>query len=564
MQSTTTTIIIIGGVAGGASAATRARRTNEHADIILFEKDEHVSFANCGLPYYIGGEIEERGKLLVASPQLLRERFRIDVRTRQEVTGINRQLKTIRVHNHATGDSYEQRYDKLILSPGAAPVVPPLEGVHSSNVFTLRNLADTDRIKAAVAGHRKARHVTVIGAGFIGLEMVEQLVAAGVKVTLIERQPQVMTLLDPEMAQPLTVELRRAGVELILGDNVAGFDVEDGRACAVQMAGGARVETDAVIIGIGVRPNTQLAGDAGLIVGASGGIATNDVMQTNDPDIYAVGDAAEYPHGPTNGRMRIALAGPANRSGRIAGEHAATGRAATMKPVMGTAIVRVFGLTAALTGLTERVARRLKIPHASIIVHGRHHAGYYPGSQPLSIKLIFAPDSGKVLGAQIIGQDGVDKRIDVIATAMTFGATVRDLAGLDLAYAPPFGSAKDPIHMAGFVASNQLDGLARFVAPGDDLSAYQVVDVRTSAEVEHQPLADVEHAVNIPLDALRSRMQELDPNRATVVICAAGVRGYAAARILQQNGFAAVYTLSGGAKSRGDAVAARPQPTVPA
>ena len=551
-----TIIVIIGGVAGGASAATRARRANEHADIILFEKDEHVSFANCGLPYYIGGEIDERGKLLVASPQLLRERFRIDVRTRQEVTAIDRQRKTLRVFNHATGQSEEQRYDKLVLSPGAAPVVPPMPGVDAANVFTLRNLADADRIKSAVTREGGVRHVTVIGAGFIGLEMVEQLVATGVKVTLVELQPQVLPLFDPEMAQPLEADMRRAGVEVIVGDSVRQFECGGSHVTAVELMSGTRFETNAVVVGIGVRPNTRLALDAGLVIGASGGIATNDVMQTNDPDIYAVGDAAEYPYGPTSSRMRVALAGPANRAGRIAGEHAATGRAASMKPVLGTSIVRVFAQTAAMTGLTERLAKRLKIPHESVIVHGRHHAGYYPGAQPISIKLLFAPDTGKVLGAQIIGQEAVDKRIDVIATAMSFGATVRDLAGLDLAYAPPFGSAKDPIHMAGFVASNRLDGLVRFVGPGDDLDGYQVIDVRTPAEFAKEPLAHASHAINVPLDSLRERLSELDASQPTVVVCASGVRSYAAARILQQNGFADVRSVSGGAKSRADAVAA--------
>lgn len=550
------TIVIVGGVAGGASAATRARRMNEGAKIILFERDEHVSFANCGLPYYIGGEIDERDKLLVASAEMLKRRFRLDVRTREEVVSIDRQAKQVTVRRLAGGETYTQPYDRLILSPGASPFVPPIDGVGAENVMTLRNLADTDAIKAQV-DRDETRSAVVIGAGFIGLEMVEQLVRRGVQTTLIELQPRVLPLLDAEMAQPLADELRRHDVTLHLGTGIARIvTAEDGRASAVELDDGTSIDTDLVILGIGVRPNTKLAREAGLDIGASGGIATNDYLQTSDPDIYAVGDAAEYPYAPTGGRQRIALAGPANRAGRLAGEHAVTGAGAAMTPVMGTSIVRVFDTTAAMTGLTTSLAGRVGQSARSVTVVAKHHAGYYPGAEPLTLKLVYEPESGRVLGAQAIGGRGIDKRIDVIATAMRFGATAADLAGLDLAYAPPFGAAKDPVHLAAFVAMNELAGVESFCDAHADLSDAQVVDVRTEAEVREMPLADAAHAVNIPLDELRDRLGELDAAKPTVVTCAVGIRGHTAARILRQHGFAEVSNLSGGATVRGRAIAA--------
>ncbi len=548
------TIVIVGGVAGGASAATRARRMNEQAEIILFEKDEHVSFANCGLPYYLGGEIAERDKLVVATPEFLTRRFRLDVRTRQEVQSINRQNKTVTVRNHAKGETYEQRYDKLILSPGASPITPPIDGVKGRNVFTLRNLADTDRIFEAI--HEVSpKKAVVVGSGFIGLEMVEQLAERGYSLALVELLPQVLPLLDPEMARPIEDALRAHHVELYLGDGLSRILLDDqGAARAVELTSGKTVEAGLVILGIGVRPNIQLAQAAEIAIGPSGGLGANEFMQTNDPDIYAVGDAAEYTYGPTGKPQRIALAGPANRSGRLVGEHAATGQAAPMAPVFGTSIVRVFDQTAALTGLTTKLAERLKTPHRSVTVIANHHAGYYPGAEPITLKLLYDPDSGRVLGAQAIGREGVDKRIDVLATAMAFNATVRDLTGLDLAYAPPFGSAKDIVHIAGFVACNQRDGNEDLLEAGADLSEKQVVDVRTPAEVKKAPLAGAPHAVNIPLDELRSRLEELDPAAATVVSCGVGMRGHAAARILRQHGFGDVKNLSGGATMRNRAI----------
>ncbi len=546
------TIVIVGGVAGGASAATRARRMNEHARIILFEKDEHVSFANCGLPYYIGGEIEQRDKLLVAKPALLRRRFNLDVRTRCEVTAIDRQRKTVSVHDHRGGRTFEQHYDKLILSPGAAPIVPPIDGMDAANVFTLRNLQDTDRIKNFIERRGTGRAV-VVGAGFIGLEMVEMFLRLKMRVSLVELQRQVLPPLDAEMARLVEQSLRRHGVDLHLGAGLKGFDLRevDGRTAVshVVLDDATRLAADVVIVAIGVRPNTRLAADAGLKLGDRGGIRVNAFLQSSDPDIYAAGDAVEYMHAVADLPMRIPLAGPANRSGRLAGEHAATGRCAPMAPVLGTAIVRVFDTVAAVTGCNERCIDQLAGHAQRLYITANHHAGYYPGAQAMTIKLLYEVDSGKILGAQIVGGAGVDKRIDVIAAVIQLGGTVEDLTTLDLGYAPPFGSAKDPVHMAGFAAANQRAGLVRFAQPADDLTGTQVVDMRTSGELTEAPLAAA-HAVHIPLDELRDRLHELDPARPTVTVCRSGLRSYVGARILMQHGFADVADLTGGSTMR--------------
>ncbi len=556
MSSEALTIVIVGGVAGGASAATRARRMNERAEIILFEKDGHVSFANCGLPYHIGEEIPDREQLLVATPALLSQRFRLDVRVRQEVLSINRDRKVVKVRRRDESDTYDQSYDKLILAPGASPLVPPIQGAEAANVLTLRNLSDTDRIKTIV-DRKQTKRALVVGAGFIGLEMVEQLVGREIETTLVELQPQVLPLLDPEMAQPLADELERHGVTLHLGNGIARVVTgENGLATAVELSDGTLIETDLVLLGLGIRPNVALAVQAGLTIGDSGGIATNDFMQTNDADIYAVGDAAEYPYAPTESRMRIALAGPANRAGRLAGEHAATGHSDPMQPVLGTSVVRVFDVTAAMTGLSRNLAKRLSREERSVTIISKHHAGYFPGAQTLTLKLVYEQGVGKILGAQIVGGAGVDKRIDVIATAMHFGGTVRELAGLDLAYAPPFGAAKDPIHLAAFAACNELDGIECFCDSDDTLDGQQVVDVRTAAEVERSPLRGVDRVIHIPVDELRDRIDELDCERPVVVSCAVGIRGHIAARILKQNGFT-VRNLAGGATVRTRAVDAK-------
>ncbi len=547
-------IVIVGGVAAGASAATRARRCNESAEIILLEKDEHVSFANCGLPYHIGGEIPERGKLLVATRELLERRFRLDVRPFHEAIRIDRTAKSVVVRDLKRNCETEISYDKLILSPGASPLVPDMPGANAPGVFTLRNIADMDRICSATTSS-VSRKAIVIGAGFIGLEMVEQLVRLGFQVTLAELQPQVLPPMDPEMVVPLRDELTRHNVTLCAGDGIKQILVDaQGRASGVELGSGRKIDGDLVILGLGVRPNVKLAVDAGLVTGQSGGIATNRFQQTSDPDIYAAGDACEYLYGPTGGQMRVPLAGPANRAGRLAGQHAATGECFPMAPVNGTAIVRVFDQTAGMTGLTAKAAARSGIPFRSVTVIAGQHAGYFPGATPLTLKLLYDPSTGKVLGAQAIGHDGIDKRIDVIATAMAFQATVRDLTGLDLSYAPPFGSAKDPIHQAAFIACNELDGLSSMLEAGADLSAYQVVDIRTAAEIQKAPLTGCDHPIHIPVDELRMRLKELDASLPTVVSCGVGIRGHVAESILRQSGFSTVYNLSGGATLRRRAV----------
>ncbi|HTN02797.1 MAG TPA: FAD-dependent oxidoreductase, partial [Planctomycetaceae bacterium] len=469
-MSTGLRIVIVGGVAGGASAATRARRMNEDAEITLIEKDEHISFANCGLPYYLGGEIAPREKLLVATPELLQKRFRIRVLTRTEVVGIDREARAVAIHDRRTDERGLLPYDRLILAPGAVPIRPPLPGIDAPNVLALRNLADTDRIHAEI--HAAAgRRVAVVGAGYIGLEMAEQLTRQGVGVDLIELQPQVLPPVDPEMAEPLAQALRDKGVRLHLGTGLESVEVDAaGRAVAVILSNGERVPTDLVILGMGVRPLVDLARRAELQLGPQGGIAVNRSLQTSDPLIYAVGDAIEYPQGPTGGPQRMALAGPANRAGRLAGEHAATGNAAPMGAVSGTAIVRVFDWTAAGTGLSVRAAHKLGLAARSVTIVANHHAGYFPGAHPLTIKLAYEEPTGRILGGQVVGREGVDKRIDVIATVIAFRGTVRNLADLDLSYAPPFGSAKDPLHLAAFAAVNHLNGLEDFVDADADLA----------------------------------------------------------------------------------------------
>ena len=556
MTQACTRIVIVGGVAGGASAATRARRCNEHAEIVLLEKDEFVSFANCGMPYHIGGEIPERGKLLVATKELLQRRFRLDVRTHSEVIRIDRATKTVVIRCLQDHSEYSLKYDKLILSPGASPFVPPMEGLPSKGVFTLRNIADMDRICAAISsGASQSMKAVVIGAGFIGIEMVEQLVARGFQTALAEVNSQVLPLMDAEMVVPLHEQLGQHGVTMEFGDGIRRiFSDAKGNATGVELQSGKVLEGSLIVLGLGVRPNTALAIDAGLTIGKTGGISTNAFLQTSDPDIYAVGDACEYVYGPTGESMRVSLAGPANRAGRLAGEHAATGRCAPTVPVMGTAVVRVFEQTAAMTGLSTKAARRSGINFRSVTIIAGQHAGYFPGASLITLKLLYCPDSGRVLGAQATGKDGVDKRIDVIATAMAFKATVRDLTGLDLAYAPPYGSAKDPIHQAAFTACNQMDGLGELLDVDSDLSQYQIVDVRTAAEIAKAPLTGCSGVIEIPVDELRERLQELDPAKPTVVSCGVGVRGHVAERILVQHGFGKVVNLSGGATLRRRAV----------
>jgi NADPH-dependent 2,4-dienoyl-CoA reductase/sulfur reductase-like enzyme/rhodanese-related sulfurtransferase len=541
------TILIVGGVAGGASAAARARRLNENARIVIFERDSYVSFANCGLPYYLGGEIQDRDKLLIAKPELFLRRFRIEVRTRQEVISIDRATKTIAIADLDADRSYTESYDKLILAPGADPLVPPIPGKDAQGVFTLRNLEDTDRIAEAMP---EARQAVVVGGGYVGLETVEQFRRKGLDVALAEMQPQVMPFLDREMVEPLHRQLEYNGVRLELGRGIASIEEVDGQAVAVDLSDGTRLPADLILLGVGVRPNVGLAQAAGLTLGASGGIATDEYMRTNDADIYAVGDAAEYTFGSTGAKQRVPLAGPANRTGRLAGEHAATGESRRAPAAWGTSIVRVFGTAAGISGLSLRAATEAGFDANAVHVIANNHAGYYPGAQAMAVKLVFEEGTGKVLGVQAVGGDGVDKRLDIIATLTHFKGTVHDLAELDLAYAPPFGSAKDPLHMAAFAAQNHLDGLARVIQPDVDLCPYQTVDVRETHEVAALPLAECDDVINIPLDELRDRLGELDPEKPTIVACRSGLRSYLGTRVLMQHGFRQVYNLSGATAMR--------------
>ncbi len=539
-------LLIVGGVAGGASAAARARRLSEDADIILFERGPDVSFANCGLPYYLGGEISERDKLLVVTPERLRTRYKLDVRVRTSVEAIDRAAKKVRVRDLVTGREYEESYDKLILAPGAAPIRPPLPGIDLPGVFTLRNLQDMDRIKAKL--DQGVRQAVVVGAGFIGLELVENLVRRGITTTVVELQDQVLPPFDKEMTTPIAQELISKGVSLLLGQSAEAFE-QGPDGLVVRLKSGQRLPAQLVVLGVGVRPENKLAVAAGLEVGPRGGIRVNEHLQTGDPDIYAVGDAIEVKDFVTGEPTQVPLAGPANRQGRIAADHI-FGRDARYRGTQGTAIVRVFERTAALTGASEKVLRRAQRPYRKVYVHPTHHAGYYPGAEAMTLKLLFDPETGKVLGAQAVGGAGVDKRIDVLAVAIQAGMTVFDLEEMELAYSPQYGSAKDPINMAGFVAGGLLRGDHPQVDVQTVLAAPPgehpfLVDVRTPQEFGAGHLPE---AVNIPVDDLRSRLGELPHDQEIAVYCQVGQRGYLATRILRQAGFPAV-SVGGGYKT---------------
>lgn len=539
-------LLIVGGVAGGASAATRARRLSEDAEIVLFERGPDVSFANCGLPYYIGGEITDRNKLLVVTPERFQTRYKVDVRVRTSVEAIDRAAKKVRVRDLASGKEYEESYDKLILAPGAAPLRPPLPGIDLPGVFTLRNLQDMDRITAKLsAGVRQA---VVIGAGFIGLELVENLVRRGVSTTVVELQDQVLPPFDREMTTPIAQALTEKGVSLLLGQSAEAFE-QDGNGMVVRLKSGQRLPAQLVVLGVGVRPENKLAVDAGLEVGPRGGIRVNEHLQTSDPDIYAVGDVIEVKDFVTGEPTQVPLAGPANRQGRLAADHI-FGREARYRGTQGTAILRVFDRIAAMTGASEKVLRRAHRPYRKVYVHPTQHAGYYPGAEAMTLKLMFAPETGQVLGAQAVGGPGVDKRIDVLAVAIQAGMTVFDLEEMELAYSPQFGSAKDPINMAGFVASGLLRGehpqvdVEAVVAPSAE-KPFVLVDVRTPTEFS---AGHIPEAVSLPLDDLRTRLGELPRDRDIVAYCQVGQRGYLATRILRQAGYSAA-NLSGGYKA---------------
>ncbi|MFM7152257.1 MAG: FAD-dependent oxidoreductase, partial [Gemmataceae bacterium] len=507
-------VVIVGGVAGGMSAATRMRRLDEHASIIIFERGHHVSFANCGLPYYLGGEITERSKLLVQTPQKLRDAFNLDVRVQQEVLAIDREKKEVEVKDLSTGRTYREPYDALILAAGAAPLTPPIPGLKREGHFTLRNLEDTDHIHAW-CGRKDVLRAVVVGAGFIGLEMAEQLVHRGMEVTIVELLPQVLAPLDPDMVGPIHTELKKHGVRLFLGDKVERFEdpTQDAVASTVVLGSGAHLPADVVILGLGVRPESKLAKDAGLTLGERGGVRVDADMRTSDPAIWAVGDMVEVLDPVTGQTGMVPLAGPANRQGRLAADSIA-GRAGKYPGTQGTAIVRVFELVAASTGANAKTLTRLNRPFQALHLYPNSHAGYYPGAKSIHLKILFDPSSGKLLGAQAVGSDGVDKRIDVLATAFRFGATVHDLADLELAYAPPFGSAKDPVNLAGMAAQNVLAGDVA-VVQWNEVDALQkagvgLLDVREQAERDRGAIPD---SLHIPLGQLRSRLGELDPTR---------------------------------------------------
>ena len=539
-------LLIVGGVAAGASAAARARRLSEDAEIILFDRGPDVSFANCGLPYYVGGEIADRKKLLVTTPEMLRTRFRLDVRTQSSVEAIDRAGRKVRVRDLATGREYEETYDKLILAPGAAPLRPPIPGMDLPGIFTLRNLHDVDRIKERV--DEGVRQAVIVGAGFIGLELVENFVRRGIPTTLVELQDQILPPLDKEMTTPIVESIRAKGVTVLLAESADGFERAPG-GLVVQLKSGQRLPADLVLIGIGVRPENKLAVDAGLEVGPRGGIRVNERLQTSDPDIYAAGDAIEVRDVISGDPTQVPLAGPANRQGRIAADNV-FGRSATYRGTQGTAIVGVFDRTAATTGASEKVLRRDNRPFRKVYVHPAHHAGYYPGAEAMTLKVLFDPDSGRVLGAQAVGGKGVDKRIDVLAVAIQAGMTVFDLEEMELAYSPQYGSAKDPINMAGFVAGGllrgdhpQVDVEAVLAAPPSDRP--YLLDVRTPQEYAS---GHIPGAVSIPVDELRNRLGELPRDRGIVVYCQVGQRGYLATRILLQAGLTA-RNIGGGFKT---------------
>lgn len=539
--------LIIGGVAGGATVAARLRRMDEKANIILFERGKYVSYANCGLPYYIGDTINNREKLFVQTAKGFTDRFRIDIRTEQEVTAIRPDKKEVEIKNLSTGETYTETYDKLVLSPGAEPLRPGIEGIGSKKIFTLRNVPDTDTIKNYVNTENPKRAI-VVGGGFIGLEMAENLHDLGIQVDVVEMANQVMAPLDFSMAAIVHRQLTDKGVGLHLEDGVSRFEEKDG-GVTVHLRSGKQIATDMVLLSIGVRPETKLAKDAGLAIGERGGIAVNDYMQTSDADIYALGDAVEVRHLVTGQPARIPLAGPANKQGRIVADNIVFGNKKKYPGSIGTSIAKVFDLTVAAAGANAKLLQQNNIPYISSYTHGASHAGYYPGAVPLSIKILFAPENGKLLGAQIVGFNGVDKRIEMLAQVIQRGGTVHDLAELEHAYAPPYSSAKDPVNMAGFVAENILNKKSRIIQwrelaelPADTIR----IDVRTHDEYK---LGTIPGFINIPVDELREHLDELPKEKPIVVTCAVGLRGYLAYRILVQNGFKHVRNLSGGYKT---------------
>ncbi len=539
--------VIVGGVAGGATAAARIRRNTEKADIILFERGDYISYANCGLPYYIGNVITERERLFVQTPEAFGKRFRVDVRTHSEVTEVNLQKKTVTVRT-SDGDTYVEAYDKLLLSPGASPVRPPLPGIESEGIFTLRNVSDTDRIKTYMQQHAVKRAV-IVGGGFIGLEMAENLHHAGAEVAVVEMADQVMGPVDYSMAALVHEHLLQEGVKLYLKQAVESF--EPGRnGITVRFQSGISLDADLVLLSIGVRPETSLAQKAGLKIGEARGIWVDEYLQTSDASVYAVGDAIEYPHPITGKPWLNYLAGPANRQARIVADNMVFGNKVKYEGAVGTSIAKVFDQTVASTGLAAKRLKQMNVPYLSATIHSASHAGYYPGSSQTDIKIVFSPTDGRLYGAQIVGYEGVDKRIDAYALVIKHHGTVYDLMEVEHAYAPPFSSAKDPVAVSGYVAGNILCGkmtpLYWRELRDADLTKVTLVDVRTADEYA---LGHIDGALNIPLDDLRERIGEIPSDRPVYVYCGVGLRGYLASNILKENGYGDVRNLIGGIKT---------------
>ncbi len=553
--------LIIGGVAGGATAAARIRRISEKDDIILFEKGEYISYANCGLPYYIGGTIADRDRLFVQTPEAFARRFRIDVRTNSEVTAIHPDKKTVEVKG-PDGATYEENYDRLLLSPGAVPFRPSLPGIDLPGIFTLRNVADTDAVKSYLGSHN-VRRALVIGGGFIGLEMAENLQEAGAEVAVVEMADQVMAPIDYSMAAIVHQHLLEHGVTLYLNTAVTSFE-QDSDGLTVTFASGEKVNADIVILSIGVRPANSLALQAGLQTGARGGITVNEYLRTSVADIYAVGDAIEYPH-PINGEPWMNyLAGPANRQARIVADNMVWGDKTKYEGAIGTSVAKVFDLTVAATGMAAKRLRQAGIPYLTATIHPNSHAGYYPGATIMSVKVVFDPTTGKLLGAQAVGYDGIDKRIDEFALVIKNGGTVADLTRLEHAYAPPYSSAKDPVALAGYVAGNILSGKMNPIYWRElrdmDKEKVTLIDVRTAEEFA---TGAIEGAINLPLDDIRESLASIPAGKPVVLYCGVGLRGYLASCILRQNGFNDVRNLIGGLRTYKTATApvASPSPS---
>ncbi len=536
-------VLIVGGVAGGASAAARLRRLDEKAEIIMFERGEFISFANCGLPYYIGGKIARRSALTLQTPEKFRARFNVDVRNFTEVMSINKEEKTVTAKNLETGEEYIETYDKLILSMGAEPIKPDIKGIGSSRVFTLRNIPDTERIKKYI-DEKAPESAVVVGGGYIGIEMAENLKLAGLDVTVVELADHLIAPLDMEMAADVHIYIRNMGVKLILSNGVK--EIEETEDKLVVKLNDGEVETDMVIMAVGVRPETDLAKAAGIKINDRGSIIVNEYMETSEKDIYAVGDAVEVTHFVTGAKASIPLAGPANKQGRIAADNIC-GIRSKYKGTQGSSVLKIFDMTVAMTGINERTAKALGLNYDKIYNYSSSHAGYYPGATYMSIKTIFEKDTGRILGAQIVGFDGVDKRCDVLATAIRAGMTGFDLAELELCYAPSFSSAKDPVNMVGFVIENTIKGLVKNYHWHDVESLPRdgsiiLLDVRTPAEVAG---GKIDGFINIPLENLRGNIDKLDKSKPVYVLCRSGLRSYIACRILMGHGFDA-YNLSGG------------------